>query len=125
MPESGRFSIYFSRAAVGCHRAAAIAFLALFLAGAASGSGLLGDITMNRISTANGVPAVVFPHWKHRSRFRCYACHPAVFEMQAGSTEINMEALRGGEFCGRCHDGKTAWAIGFDTCRECHSTGEM
>jgi c(7)-type cytochrome triheme protein len=112
-------------AAAGFRRAAVVAFSALLLSGAATAADLLGDITMNRISTKNGVPAVVFPHWKHRARFRCYACHPDVFEMQSGSNQVDMEGLRSGEFCGRCHDGKTAWAIGFDTCRECHSLGEM
>jgi len=103
----------------------AVVLVAAALSGAVAVPDVLGNITMNRISTKNGVPAVVFPHWKHRSRFRCYACHPDIFEMQAGANEINMDALRNGEFCGRCHDGVTAWAIGFDTCRECHSVGEM
>jgi c(7)-type cytochrome triheme protein len=85
---------------------------------------LLGDITMDRHSTKNGVPGVVFPHWKHRSRFRCYACHPDVFEMQAGANDVRMDALLEGEFCGRCHNGKLAFAIGFDTCRSCHSLAE-
>ena len=104
---------------------ASITLFAAALSGAATAPDILGNMTMNRISTTNGVPAVVFPHWKHRSRFRCYACHPDIFEMQVGANEINMEAMRNGEFCGRCHDGRTAWAIGFDTCRECHSLGEM
>ena len=106
-------------------RIAVTASLATALSAATALAGVLGDITMNRDSTNNGVPAVVFPHWKHRSQFRCYACHPDIFEMQAGANEITMEDLRGGAFCGRCHDGKTAWAIGFDTCRDCHSLGEM
>ena len=104
---------------------ASITLFAAALSGAATAPDILGNMTMNRISTTNGVPAVVFPHWKHRSRFRCYACHPDIFEMRAGANDINMDALRNGEFCARCHDGRTAWAIGFDTCRECHSLGEM
>jgi c(7)-type cytochrome triheme protein len=85
---------------------------------------VLGNIAMDRHSTKNGVPGVVFPHWRHRSRFRCYACHPDVFEMQAGANDIRMDALLEGESCGRCHDGKLAFAIGFDTCRTCHSLVE-
>lgn len=85
---------------------------------------VLGDIVMNERSEDNGVPAVKFPHWKHRVEFRCYACHPEPFEMRAGSNDITMDALRQGEYCGRCHDGDTAFAIGFDTCRECHSQPE-
>ena len=102
-----------------------IAAFATALSGATAADNVLGDITMNLHSTDNGVPAVVFPHWKHRSRFRCYACHPDIFEMKAGANEITMEGLREGAHCGRCHDGTTAWAIGFNTCRDCHSIGEM
>ena len=39
----------------------------------------LGDITMNLKSNAHGIPAVIFPHWKHRSQFRCYASNGADF----------------------------------------------
>ncbi|MBW2716273.1 MAG: hypothetical protein JRD03_09360 [Deltaproteobacteria bacterium] len=106
-------------------RAALIALLAAALSGAAAAPNVLGNITMDRISTENGISAVVFPHWKHRSRFRCYACHPDIFEMQAGANDINMSALSAGEFCGRCHDGRTAWAISFETCRDCHSLEQM
>ena len=105
--------------------AAVIASLAAVLSGATATTHVLGDITMNRISTANGIEAVVFPHWKHRSRFRCYACHPDIFEMRAGANAIDMAALSAGEFCGRCHDGRTAWAISFETCRDCHSLEQM
>lgn len=106
-------------------RALTLATLTIVLSAATAVAGFLGDITMNRISTKNGVPPVVFPHWKHRIRFRCYVCHPDVFEMQAGTNEITMGDLREGAYCARCHDGKTAWAISFDTCRVCHSLGEM
>ena len=106
-------------------RAALIALLAAVLSGATAAPNVLGNITMDRISTANGIAAVVFPHWKHRSRFRCYACHPDIFEMRAGANAIDMAALSAGEFCGRCHDGRTAWAISFETCRNCHSLEQM
>ncbi len=107
------------------HSAAAAIVLAVGFLAATAVANVLGDITMNRHSTDNGVPAVVFPHWKHRSKFRCYACHPDIFEMTAGANEITMDTLRSGGACGRCHDGRTAWAIGFNTCRDCHSLGEM
>jgi c(7)-type cytochrome triheme protein len=92
------------------------------VAATAVASYVLGDIYMDRASTANGVPAVVFPHWRHRSQFRCYACHPNEFEMRAGANEITMDDLRAGRSCGRCHDGRVAFAVGFDTCRTCHSS---
>ena len=97
------------------------AMASIALSAATAVGSVLGDITMNRLSTDNGVPAVVFPHWQHRSRFRCYACHPDPFEMQAGANQITMNQLREGAFCGRCHDGSMAFAVGFDTCRACHS----
>jgi c(7)-type cytochrome triheme protein len=100
----------------------AVASLALAAGGAPAN--VLGDIELDRRSTANGVSAVVFPHWKHRIRFKCYACHPQPFEMRAGANDISMNELRSGNYCGRCHDGRTSFPIGFDTCRTCHSGPE-
>ncbi|MBW2244257.1 MAG: hypothetical protein JRH01_19925 [Deltaproteobacteria bacterium] len=97
----------------------------LALAPAKAGTPIPGNVVINRLSTANGIPAVVFPHWKHRVEFRCYACHPDPFEMRAGANEINMSQLSAGAFCGACHDGSTAFAVSFDTCRTCHSNAEQ
>jgi c(7)-type cytochrome triheme protein len=80
-----------------------------------------GDIVIDRHSSANYQPAVVFRHWKHRMHFRCSACHPAIFEMRAGANEITMDALLAGESCGRCHDGLRAFDVAFETCSDCHS----
>ncbi|MBW2718993.1 MAG: hypothetical protein JRD94_10700 [Deltaproteobacteria bacterium] len=82
---------------------------------------VLGDIVMNRHSSTNYQPAVVFRHWKHRMHFRCSACHSGVFEMRAGANEITMDALLAGESCGRCHDGLRAFGVAFETCSDCHS----
>lgn len=92
----------------------------IVLAGGASAQ-VLGDIVMDRHSSANYQPAVVFRHWKHRVYFRCYACHPDVFEMRTGANEITMDALLAGKSCGRCHNGFTAFAVAFETCGDCHS----
>jgi len=80
-----------------------------------------GDIVMNRHSSVNYQPAVVFRHWKHRMHFRCSACHSGVFEMRAGANEITMDALLAGESCGRCHDGLRAFGVALETCSDCHS----
>lgn len=85
------------------------------------GAAELGDIEMDHRSSANGLPPVVFPHWKHRVHFRCYACHPQPFEMREGANQFALEDIRSGRFCGACHDGQTAFAVSFDTCRTCHS----
>jgi c(7)-type cytochrome triheme protein len=84
---------------------------------------VLGDIVIDRHSSANYQPAVVFRHWKHRMHFRCSACHPGIFEMRAGANEITMDALLAGESCGRCHDGLRAFGVAFETCSDCHSHG--
>lgn len=99
--------------------AAALA-LAGFLSDAMATS-VVGDISMDRRSTQAGVSPVLFSHWSHRTRFKCFVCHPAVFEMRAGANDVSIDAIRRGRFCGTCHDGTVAFAVGFDTCRNCHS----
>lgn len=80
-----------------------------------------GDITFSRRAGASAeFPAAVFPHWAHRARFRCYVCHNAIFEMKAGANPVSMDAIGQGKYCGACHNGKTAFAVGFDTCIRCH-----
>lgn len=98
--------------------------LALLSLAGIGGADVLGNIVLDKKSTLNGIPAVVFPHWKHRSQFRCYACHPEPFAMEAGANDIGMAALQAGKFCGRCHNGELAFEIGFNTCRQCHSRVE-
>ena len=82
---------------------------------------VLGDIVMDRHSSANYQPAVVFRHWQHRMYFRCSACHPGVFEMRVGANEITMDTLLAGESCARCHDGLRAFGVTLETCSDCHS----
>ncbi len=90
------------------------------------GWGVEGDVTIPRKGAAaeeaakSSTPPAVFPHWIHRIRYKCYACHPAVFEMKAGANPITMDAITEGKFCGTCHDGKTAWSVSFETCNRCH-----
>ena len=80
-----------------------------------------GDIVMNRHSSANYQPAVVFRHRTHRTYFTCSACHSDVFEMRAGANEITMDALLAGKSCGRCHDGLRVFGVAPETCSDCHS----
>ncbi len=93
-------------------------FLSCLLA--ASALAVEGDVVFKRQEGAPGTPPATFPHWVHRIRYKCYACHPAVFEMKAGANAITMDAIREGKFCGACHNGKIAWEVGFDTCNRCH-----
>lgn len=88
---------------------------------ARSGWAVEGDIVFQRKGGEGGVPPAVFPHWIHRIRYKCYACHPALFEMRAGANPITKDAIREGKFCGACHNGKIAWGVSFETCNRCHT----
>ena len=94
----------------------------LLIATLAGGAALAveGDVVFKRQGGEAGTPPAVFPHWIHRIRYKCYACHPAPFEMKAGATPITMDAIQEGKFCGACHDGKIAWAVSFETWNRCH-----
>jgi c(7)-type cytochrome triheme protein len=79
-----------------------------------------GDVVFKRSSGHGGNPPAVFPHWVHRVRYKCYACHPAPFRMKAGANQVSMDLIQQGKSCGVCHNGKRAWGITFDTCNRCH-----
>jgi c(7)-type cytochrome triheme protein len=95
---------------------------ALFLSSVLVGVALAveGDVVFKRESGEMGTQLAVFPHWKHRIRYKCYACHPSLFEMKAGADKVSMAAIQEGQFCGVCHNGTTAWAVSIDTCNQCH-----
>ena len=82
-----------------------------------------GDVAFKREGGEGGIRPAVFRHWVHRIRYKCYACHPALFEMKAGGTKVSMATIQEGQFCGGCHNGNTAWAVTIETCNRCH-TGE-
>jgi len=88
---------------------------------AASVLAVYGDIVfkVDDAETREVAPAV-FPHWIHRIRYKCYACHPAPFEMAVGANSISMDMIQAGQACGACHNGQIAWGVGFDTCNKCH-----
>jgi len=107
-------------------RRSPLVFLLLIVAGQVSpaqSDDILGDITIPREdeTSPSTTPLAVFPHWKHRLYFNCNVCHETLFQMQAGADHITMDAVRDGQFCAVCHDGKTAFEVGFDTCELCHS----
>ncbi len=77
------------------------------------------DLTLNRYAEQAGMPPVIFPHWFHRIRFKCKVCHEDIFLMRQGSNDINMAKIIQGEYCGKCHNGKIAWAPLY--CDRCHS----
>lgn len=69
----------------------------------------------------DSLPRARFPHWVHRIRYRCKACHTQLFEPKAGANAVTMKAISNGQFCGRCHDGQTAFRAGFGQCERCHT----
>jgi len=86
-----------------------------------SAAAVTGDIVFKRKDgAAPEVAPAVFSHWYHRIRYKCYACHPAPFEMKAGANAVTMEAILAGKYCGMCHNGTVAWASSFDNCNRCH-----
>lgn len=79
-----------------------------------------GDVVLNNFSDEAGVKPVIFPHWFHRIRFTCKVCHSDLgIQMKAGLNKITMLSIINGEYCGACHDGKTAWSV--ENCELCHS----
>jgi len=64
-------------------------------------------------------PQARFPHWRHRIRYRCTACHPSLFSMRAGTDTLTMVAMRNGVACGTCHNGSVAF--GLVDCTRCHT----
>lgn len=87
---------------------------------------LIGTVQMRRASqeakgaTLGGLPEASFPHWAHRIRFQCKACHLEIFEPRAGANVVTMAQIGSGQACGRCHDGATAFAVGIESCVRCH-----
>ena len=99
--------------------AALIAMLSLFLA-APEVQAEYGDVVLNNYSDKAGMRPVVFPHWFHRVRYRCKACHADLgIKFKAGGNDINMVKVIDGQYCGACHNGRVAWSV--ENCDLCHS----
>jgi c(7)-type cytochrome triheme protein len=79
-----------------------------------------GDVVFDREGEESSTPPAVFPHWSHRIRYKCYACHSTLFEMKRGANPTSMEAIAEGRSCGACHNDKIAWGVSFNTCTRCH-----
>lgn len=108
----------------GWHQVTAWLSLALLLASvgtAADLAGQPGDVKFVRQAAGmDDVAPATFPHWIHRMSYTCYACHDAVYKMQAGATPVTMDEIQSGQSCGLCHDGKTAFESNLTTCNRCH-----
>jgi c(7)-type cytochrome triheme protein len=79
-----------------------------------------GDVVMNQYSDTAGMRPVVFPHWFHRVRYSCKACHGDLgIQYKAGGNGIMMLKIIDGLYCGACHNGTVAWSV--EQCDLCHS----
>ncbi len=72
---------------------------------------------------------VTFSHEKHKEKAeKCTVCHVKVFKMKKGTTgALTMAAMKEGQLCGTCHNGKTEMGgkVVFATedkakCETCH-----
>lgn len=80
-----------------------------------------GDSTGNaRQVQTDSLASASFPHWVHRIRFRCKACHMQLFEPRAGANTVTMRMIKEGQACGQCHNGRDAFAATIGTCQRCH-----
>ncbi len=82
-----------------------------------------GTIVMDReIKGEKNLKPVVFPHWAHRSDYSCKVCHADLgFKLEANTTEIKQSDIEAGKYCGKCHNGTTAFGV--NECERCHSYG--
>ena len=99
----------------------ASAVLGITLLAARPGYSLYGDFVFQREKPDSSASPAVLPHWFHRIRYACSVCHPAIAPMEHKPGLITMEKIGQGQFCGACHNGKTAFAVSFETCTRCHS----
>lgn len=59
-----------------------------------------------------------FDHEAHAKLFSCKDCHPKIFLMTIGSSNVTMKDINSGAYCGACHDGKKAFSS--SECSKCH-----
>lgn len=97
--------------------------LVMLVSGAALGAAFPAVLRIPR-RNAGGAPyppRALFSHRSHES-FGCYACHPSIFPQQT-LVAFTHEEMSAGKFCGRCHDGRTSFAIPGTACARCHVDG--
>ena len=87
----------------------------------ASDSSVAEALPTEVLITETSLPPAVFPHWVHRIRFTCKACHMDLFEPRAGANAITMQDISAGKSCGTCHNGSVAFDAGFGACQRCHT----
>jgi c(7)-type cytochrome triheme protein len=73
----------------------------------------------------SGQGQVIFEGDEHAEKgYKCDTCHPSLFQMKKGEARITLAAHTNGQFCGACHNGKTAFGTDDPKkCNECHKRG--
>jgi c(7)-type cytochrome triheme protein len=69
-------------------------------------------------ASAIEMPDIIFSHDKHAIWNGCELCHPQIYGVKAGSTQVEMQEIFDGKYCGACH-GKVAF-MNLD-CQLCHT----
>lgn len=65
-----------------------------------------------------GMRPAIFSHSMHMAMFKCGSCHTGLFKYKKGGSGITMDGIYKGKFCGKCHNGQTAFAT--SDCGKCH-----
>ena len=101
-------------------RPVSVLLLILLLLTASIAQAEYGDVVLNNTARGANMNPVIFPHWVHRMKYSCRACHESLgFKMKVGTSGITMNKIFAGQYCGVCHNGKVAFAV--TQCQLCHS----
>ena len=65
-----------------------------------------------------------FSHKFHTTMYKCDECHNGIFTTGAAVKRYRMADMEGGQSCGTCHDGKTAFTVK-ENCAKCHPVREI
>lgn len=110
------------------HRLLLIVVLAAAIGGGFAGAQSLPKLpdSLPMVKGADSPGQVTFNHLTHVDAGKpdCTACHPKDFSILGGrggtKTPVLHKNFEQGAQCGRCHDGKKAFAIE-DDCASCHT----
>ncbi|MBI1912213.1 MAG: hypothetical protein HYS21_09440 [Deltaproteobacteria bacterium] len=82
-----------------------------------------GTVLMDKNTrSSKTIEPVLFPHWAHRAKYTCKACHTDLgFAMKPNATGVTQADIESGKYCGSCHNGTTSFPV--SNCKRCHSYG--
>lgn len=74
---------------------------------------------------AKGLSPAIYPHWIHRSFYRCKVCHEEIFIKKRGANGISQAKIQEGKQCGVCHNNTISFsATDEKNCIRCHLAGK-